>query len=106
MGYIKVQPRADEPFIPVLYKVTDSNIVGQVLEKGRLVFTEATIPLEYKYIKDYVVKNQIFIKEDEWMILAPQFYLGDDVIVYIKSKLFQRFIKGLAASDITKVRAF
>lgn len=98
-GFIEfpVENLIEENYVlPCLYRTTQE-IAEAAKGQGYTVFEE--VPPEYKYILRYVVHNDIFLGENEWVHLGPHLNLAwSDYKVYIARKFFKRFTNSIPAS--------
>lgn len=79
--------------IPCLYRVFDEDALDAARRSGHNIFAPNEVPPEYRYLLDWVVKNQIFLYENEWMVIGQGLTLGMDFKLYLHPKSYTRFVR-------------
>lgn len=80
--------------IPCLYQSYDEDMIKEAEKRGFKIFTDETLPPEYKYILRYVVHNDMFIGENEWRFHG-EFLNLKNYKIYVVNRYYKRLSKML-----------
>lgn len=68
--------------VPCLYKTYREELANEAKSKGHEVFFPEPPP-EYRYIMNYAVKNDMFVNENEYLVIAPRLNIyGSDFYIH------------------------
>jgi len=76
--------------IPCLYKTNEVELVEQARARNYSVFTDETLPVEYRYIRQWVTQNAMFVNENEYAVIGKYLNLAPGSEVFIDPRKLKR----------------
>lgn len=106
-GVVKMPFTAElqEVTIPALYRTHKQELADKAREIGYKVFTKEELPLEYKYIMRFVVHSDMFIDENEYVVIADYVNVPTNSTIYVDPKKLKRFKAGLRRFSMEDIRS-
>lgn len=91
--------------IPCLYRTSDEELLEQARKQSFQVFAEENLPPEYKYVLRYVVKNAMFVNENEWLYLGQHLAppVESNYNVYVKGRYYNRLVASVREYDRRRI---
>lgn len=85
--------------IPCLYATHDPFVVERAREAGHVVYPgEAALPPEYRYVRRFVTRRDLFVSENEWFVLDEWLNLPD-YKVYVRDNLRKRLVGAVRPAE-------
>lgn len=91
--------------IPALYMTRKEELADKAKELGYKVFTEEQLPPEYKYIMRFVTHGDMFIDENEYVVIAEHVNVPVGSVMYIHPAKLKRFKAGLLKFAMEDIRS-
>lgn len=91
--------------IPALYVTYDQEFVDKARGLSYEVYAREQLPPEYKYILKFVTHHQMFISENEYVVIAKYLNLPVDSTIYIHPAKIKRFKAGLPEFGVPDIRS-
>lgn len=106
-GVVKVPLTEEvrEIAIPALYRTYMQESVDKAEELGYDVYTRETLPSEYRYILRFVVHHQMFLSENEYVVITRHLSLPMDSIIYVHPSKIKRFKAGLGKYSFPNIQS-
>lgn len=106
-GVIKMPFTAElqEVTIPALYRTRSQELADKARELGYKVFTREELPPEYKYIMSFVVHSDLFVDENEYVVIADYVNVPTNSTIYVDPKKLKRFKAGLGRFAMEDIRS-
>lgn len=81
--------------VPCLYKTREVELVERARAMGYNVFTEETLPVEYRYVRGWVTKNAMFVDENEYSVIGKYINLPSGSEVFVDPRKLKRLLSAL-----------
>lgn len=87
--------------IPVLYKTYKQELANEADKIGYEIFRE--LPKEYTYITKWVVQNDMFVNENEYVVIGEGVAIPSESEIFIDPKKIKRFVNSLSRYSIRNI---
>lgn len=98
----------DDPFqaiaIPALYQTHNEKLADEARSKSYEVFTKEELPPEYRYIMPFVVHKDVFVNENEYVVIAKYLNVPVASVIYVDPRKITRFKAGLPEHAMQDIR--
>jgi len=91
--------------IPALYITRSEELTNKAKELGYGVFTSEQLPPEYKYIMRFVTHGDMFVDENEYVVIAEHVNVPVGSVIYIHPAKLKRFKAGLGKFAMQDIRS-
>jgi len=91
--------------IPALYRTHSAELVGEARSKTWEAYAKEELPPEYKYIMPFVVHGDMFIDENEYVVLARHLNAPVTSIIYVHPSKLKRFKAGLSEFAMRNIQS-
>jgi hypothetical protein len=91
--------------IPCLYVTHNVHMIDAALRRDYRMFTTEQIPPEYRYIMKFVTHKDMFIDENEYVVITDGLSLPTDSVIYIHPAKLKRFKAGLSKYSMADIRS-